>query len=139
MHGRNKVVSFSSFTFRESLRWINPYLHADDGIDKEEHGDEETDVGQGLEKKDMSRRLVSITHHDPDLERLDKGPEQDSDCVALSQELDQPGSPEESQESHIDKVFLQVSHHFGLCVPWDTRWNLPQTPPLGHQRCFRPR
>lgn len=27
---------------------VRPHLHADDGIDEEEHGDEQTDVGQGL-------------------------------------------------------------------------------------------
>jgi len=41
-------------------------LHADDGVDEEEHGDEEADVGQRLEG-------------------LDEGPQQDADGVALPQ------------------------------------------------------
>ena len=43
-------------------------LHANDGVDEEEHEDEQTDVGQGLEG-------------------LEERPQQKSDGVALTQQL----------------------------------------------------
>lgn len=39
-----------------------------------------------------------------DLERLHKGPKQNTDGVTLSQQLDQPGRPEKLQETHVDGV-----------------------------------
>ena len=46
------------------MEWDHPNLHPDDGVDEEEHGDEEDDVGQGLE------RLDERPQEDPDDERL---------------------------------------------------------------------
>lgn len=39
-----------------------------------------------------------------DLERLYKGPQQDTNGVTLSQQLDQPGCSEKLQETHVDGV-----------------------------------
>ena len=63
-------------------------LHAHNGVDEEQHGDEEDDVGQGLE-------------------RLDERPQEDPDGVALPEELDQTGGSEQTQEAHVDEVFLK--------------------------------
>ncbi len=41
-----------------------------------------------------------------DLEGLHESPEQDPDGVALSQQLDEPGGPEETQKADVDEVFL---------------------------------
>lgn len=64
------------------------YLHSDDGVDEEEHGDQQDDVGQGLEG-------------------LDERPEQDPDRVALAQQLDQAGRAEQAEKTHVDEVFLE--------------------------------
>jgi hypothetical protein len=42
------------------------------------------------------------------LEWLYKGPEQDADGVTLSEEFDESGSAEQTQESHIEEVFLRI-------------------------------
>lgn len=42
----------------------------------------------------------------PNLKRLDKGPEQDTDGVALPQELDESGSSEQPQETEVDQLVL---------------------------------
>lgn len=42
----------------------------------------------------------------PYLKRLDKGPEQDTDGVALPQELDESGSSEQPQETKVDQLVL---------------------------------
>lgn len=62
-----------------------PDLHADDGVDKEEHGDEEADVGQRFEG-------------------LDEGPQKDADGVALSEQLDQTSRSEQLQEAHVEGI-----------------------------------
>lgn len=59
-------------------------LHADDGVDEEEHGDEQADVGQSLEG-------------------LDEGPQKDPDGVTLSQQLDQASCSEQLQEAHVER------------------------------------
>ena len=66
-------------------------LHADDGVDEEEHADEEDDVGQRLE-------------------RLHERPQQDPDRLALPQQLHQPRRTEQPQETHVDEVLLQMSY-----------------------------
>ena len=63
-------------------------LHADDGVDEEEHGDEQDDIGEGLE-------------------RLHEGPEEDADGVALPQQLHQAGSSEQTEKADVDEVFLR--------------------------------
>lgn len=40
------------------------------------------------------------------LEGLDKGPEQDADGVALSQQLDEPGRSEQPQEAQVQQPVL---------------------------------
>lgn len=46
-------------------------------------------------------------HAQPHLEGLDEGPEQDSDGVALAEQLDEPGGTEEAEEAEVDEVVLQ--------------------------------
>lgn len=46
-------------------------------------------------------------HAQPHLEGLDEGPEQDADGVALAEQLDEPGGPEEAEEAEVDEVVLQ--------------------------------
>lgn len=58
-------------------------LHANNGIDKEEHSDEQAHVGQGFEG-------------------LYEGPQEDADGVTLSQQLDQTSSSEQLQETHVE-------------------------------------
>ncbi len=66
-------------------------LHADDGVDEEEHGDEQDDVGQRLEG-------------------LHERPQQDPDGLALPQQLDQPGGAEQAEEAHVDEVLGELRH-----------------------------
>ena len=66
-------------------------LHADDGVDKEEHGNEEDDVGKGLEG-------------------LDKSPEQDADGLALAEQFDETGGAEEAEEADVDEVLGELDH-----------------------------
>ena len=56
--------------------WL-AHLHADYGVNEEEHGQKETDVGKSLE-------------------RLHEGPEQDADRVALPQQFDEARSAEKA-------------------------------------------
>lgn len=51
-----------------------------------------------------------------DLERLYKGPQQNTDGVTLSQQLDQPGRTEKLQETHVDGV-----HRLGQAHKWMER------------------
>ena len=43
------------------------------------------------------------------LEGLDEGPQQDPDGVALSQQLDEPSRPEQSQEAQVQQPILRGS------------------------------
>ena len=38
---------------------------------------------------------------------LNEGPQEDSDGVALTEQLDQTGGSKQAQKSHIDEVFLE--------------------------------
>ena len=58
------------------------HLHADDGVDEEEHGQKEADVGQRLE-------------------RLHESPEQNADGVALPQKFDEARRAEKAKEADI--------------------------------------
>ena len=49
--------------------------------------------------------VVTIGEHY--LEALHEGPEQDADSVALPQQLDQPSRAEQTQETHVEEVFLK--------------------------------
>lgn len=60
-------------------------LHPNDGIDEEEHGDEQADVWQSLEG-------------------LDEGPQENSDGVTLSQKFDETSCSEELQEAHVERI-----------------------------------
>ena len=67
-------------------------LHANDGVDEEEHCQEEADVGQRLE-------------------RLHEGPQQDANRVALPQQFNEAGRAEKAKkadvyESNIVECFL---------------------------------
>ena len=65
-------------------------LHPDDGVDEEEHADQEDDVGQRLE-------------------RLHEGPQQDPDRLALTEQLDETGGAKQSQEPDVDEILLKNS------------------------------
>lgn len=67
---------------------VPEYLHPDDGIDEEQHGNEQDDVGKSLE-------------------RLDEGPQKDTDGVALPQQLHKTSCAKQAQKADIDEVFLQ--------------------------------
>ena len=62
-----------------------PDLHANDGIDKEEHSDEQANVWESFKG-------------------LDEGPQENPDRVALSQQLDEPGCSEQLQEAHVELI-----------------------------------
>lgn len=62
-----------------------PDLHANDGVDEEEHGDEQADIRQSLEG-------------------LDEGPQEDPDGVALSQQFDETSCSEQLQETHVELI-----------------------------------
>ena len=47
------------------------------------------------------------------LERLDEGPQQDPDCVTLSQQLDEPRSSEKAEKADVDEVFLKFDNFTG--------------------------
>lgn len=57
------------------------YLHANDSVDEEEHSNEQTDVGQCLE-------------------RLYKGPEKNANRVPLTEELDETSCSKEPKKAH---------------------------------------
>lgn len=95
------------------------YLHSNDGVYEEKHSNEKADVRKSLLKtKEMFYIAWNIWHYynitesncrerkykASDLEWLHKGPEQNANGVALPQQLDQPGSSEKLQETHIDGV-----------------------------------
>lgn len=63
-------------------------LHANDGVDEEEHGDEEANIWERFEG-------------------LDEGPKENPDCVALSQQFDQASCSEQLQEAHV-KLFNRL-------------------------------
>lgn len=48
----------------------------------------------------MRKTIVKMS----DLERLNEGPQQNTDGVTLSEQLDQPGRSEKLQETHVDGV-----------------------------------
>lgn len=71
-------------------------LHANDGVDKEKHGDEQADVGQCFEG-------------------LHKGPQKNPDGVTLSQQFDQTSSSKQLQETHVERThYLEDSQEKGL-------------------------
>ena len=68
------------------------HLHANDGVDEEEHCQEEADVGQRFE-------------------RLHEGPQQNAYCVTLPQQFNKAGRAEKAKkadvyESNIVECFL---------------------------------
>lgn len=63
---------------------VAEHLHTYDGVDEEEHGDEQTYVGQRLE-------------------RLYERPEQDADRVALTEQLDETSGAKQTQEAQVDR------------------------------------
>ena len=63
-------------------------LHPDDGVDEEQHGDQENDVRKSFET-------------------LHECPEENPDGVSLAEQLDQSSSPEQPQEANIKEVFLE--------------------------------
>lgn len=63
------------------------YLHSDDGVNEKQHCNEQADIRQSFE-------------------RLNEGPEQNSDCVSLAQQLNQTGRTEQTQEAHVKRICL---------------------------------
>ena len=64
------------------------HLHADDGVDEEEHADQQDDVGQRLE-------------------RLHERPQQNPDRLALAEQLDEARGAKQPQETDVDEVLLE--------------------------------
>ena len=65
------------------------HLHADDGVDEEEHDDEEGDVRQSLE-------------------RLDERPQQRPDALAARQELHQTHHTEQPEKVDADHLVRRL-------------------------------
>lgn len=61
--------------------WRYSYLHSNDSIDKEEHDDQEGDVGQSLKT-------------------LDEGPEQSADALSSTQQFDESHHTKKPEEVH---------------------------------------
>lgn len=108
------------------------HLHPNDGVDEEKHGNQEADIGECLQEKQMSHLInhrssprgvrntqvscadpsllqdlenspyLGAAPHETDLEGLHKRPEQDADGVTLAEQLDEPSSPEKLQEAHVE-------------------------------------
>lgn len=108
---------------------LSPYLHSNDGVDEEQHGNEETDVRQSL-RGDTSDVWAAVVFRicdchktwsfslrnkqnewGVDLEGLDKGPQQDADGFSLPQQLDETSRPEQPQETQVDEIILQKSNN----------------------------
>lgn len=66
------------------------YLHANNRIDEEQHGNQQADVRQRLEW-------------------LHECPQQNANGVALAQQLDQSSRSEQTQKAHIECVGLRGS------------------------------
>ena len=66
-------------------------LHSDDGVDEEEHTDQEDDVGQRLE-------------------RLHERPQQDPDRLALTKQLYETGGAKQSEEADVDEILLKFCY-----------------------------
>ena len=87
--------SFAKFAMiRHAIFDHLAHLHANDGVDEEEHCQEEADVGQRFE-------------------RLHEGPQQDADRVALPQQFNEAGRAEKAKkadvyESNIVECFLSI-------------------------------
>lgn len=79
---KNKIKIYRRFNFYHD---IISHLHADDGIDEEEHSNEQADVGQSLEG-------------------LNEGPQEDADGVTLPQQFDQTSRSKQLQETHVERV-----------------------------------
>ena len=47
--------------------------------------------------------------HQDNLKTLNEGPEENPDGVSLSQQLDQPGCSEQSEEANVEEVFLKLN------------------------------
>ena len=76
-------------------------LHSDDGVDEEEHADQEDDVGQRLE-------------------RLHERPQQDPDRLALTKQLYETGGAKQSEEADVDEILLKSKNpdlHSRNCFP----------------------
>lgn len=88
------------------------YLHSDDGVNEKEHGNQEAHIGQRLEG-------------------LDKGPEENPDCVALAEEFYQARGSEETQEAHLHVIFF-------LSNEWEARFSVRNWPLLWEINSTRP-
>ncbi len=77
------VVPFNSRVWIQSN--VPKELHADNGIDEEEHDHQHHDVGQSLDG-------------------LDEGEEQDANADAASEQLDQSGRAKQPKEAHVDHL-----------------------------------
>lgn len=95
------------------------YLHPDNCVDKEQHRDQQANVWQRLEW-------------------LYEGPEQDTDCVSLTQQFDQSSRSEESQKSNVEvEVRLKLEDLIIIICSQYQISDLPQTLLLGRQWYFQ--
>ena len=78
------VLNLPRETGDRSIRCL-PNLHADDGVDEEEHGDEQADVRQSLEG-------------------LNEGPQENPDGVTLAEQFDETSCSEQLQETHVERI-----------------------------------
>ena len=82
------------------------YLHPDDSINEEQHGNEKDHIRKGL--KEIIKQLKNLfALIDENLKGLNKSPQEDSDCVTLPKKLDEPRSSEQTKKSDIEEVFLK--------------------------------
>lgn len=125
------VTFFFSFSSSDRLMHVSgmkfntfdvTYLHPDNRVNKEQHRNQQANVRQRLEW-------------------LYEGPEQDTDCVSLTQQFDQSSRSEESQKSNVE-VEVRLKERKNLivriliCKKYQSP-HLPQTLLLRRQWYFR--
>lgn len=78
------MILYSNFPI---IRQKKTYLHSNDGVDEEEHGDKQANVRQGFKT-------------------LNERPKQYPYSVPLSQQFYQTCRTKQAQKSHVDEVLL---------------------------------
>lgn len=115
--------------------YVAEYLHPDDGVDEKQHADQQTNVGQCLEKRTRTisrcggaiprlagtrkryatkgpdesqyNKVQQVYYQGTHFERLDERPKQYSYRVPLSQQFYQSRGSEQTEKSDVYEVFLQ--------------------------------
>lgn len=88
------------------------HLHTNNSIDKENHGDQQSHIGQGLRKQiKQTQRHASVVIVQkelcmlvliPDLKRFDKCPKQRTNSLPFAKQLDQSHHTEQTEEGDGD-------------------------------------